>query len=252
MKQMQRVLVPIDSHDEQAWQAAIIYANQICELSAGSVQNVVLLLHTKRLLKGTDLSHFIGDAHSKILDSGGALSLPSGAKLRCETLRTCSTVLSRAVVIAYWADMTMLDFVDGLRHLAGVVAVPEFPGGVDAWATRWAPVVNGPKTPSAPLIADPVVEKALVSIDIVVNRSTGIGHPRDKKLAADVFKILRNKGHQADPELIKSWAIKHGWESGNAAELASLAGKTLSQKTKPSLAGVHNAEDRYLRWQTAA
>ncbi len=66
--------------------------------------------------------------------------------------------------------------------------------------------------------------------------------------AKDVLRILRAKGHSADPKDIKSWAIKDGWKPGAADDLAKLAKKTFDMKTKPSFASIANAAERYERW----
>ncbi|MGO7580630.1 hypothetical protein ACC699_38885, partial [Rhizobium ruizarguesonis] len=57
----------------------------------------------------------------------------------------------------------MLDTLDGLDLVTGIVAVPDFPGHVDNCIARWNPVVHGkPQVIApAPLVADPVVANAL-------------------------------------------------------------------------------------------
>ena len=251
MSKIHRVVVPIDSHDPKAWQTALAYADKICGAGGADVRNVVLLIHTKAQLNHTDLSRFIGTAQSKRLDKGEMLSMPSGARLRCETLRTVGTMLPpKTVVIAYWADMGLLDTADGLRNLAGIVAVPEFSDNAKAWEDRWGPIVHGQTgTASAKaLIDDPVVEKALTELDRMINRSTGLGHPRDKEQAKTILRIRRNKGHRAQPTSIKSWAIRNGWDSDDAGELADLAAKAFAMKIRPSLGAIYGAEERYARW----
>lgn len=251
MSKIHRIVIPVDSHDPTAWNLAVTYADKICEVGGDKVGNVVLLIHTKAQLKHTDLARFVGDAQSKRLDKGEALNMSSGAMLRCEALRTVGTMLPpTTVVIAYWADMEMMDKIDGLRNVAGVVAVPEFPDNVKDWETRWGPIIHGKeRAAETPLIPDPIIERAMRSLDVMVNRSTGIGHPRDKQSANEVFRILRNKGHHLDPNAIKSWAIKAGWAPRGATDLAALASKIAGLKAKPSLSAIYGAEDRYARWE---
>lgn len=253
MAKVYRIVVPIDSHVPEAWQVALAYADKICEAGGGGVSNVVLLVHTKAQLNRTDLSDFIGTAQAKRLDRGEALSMPCGARLKCETLRTIRTILpAKTVIIAYWADMGMLDVVDGLRNLAGVVAVPEFPGNARAWEDRWNPIVHGQpaRVSAGPLIDDAVVEKALVELDHMINRTTGLGHPRDREQANAILRILRGKGHRADPDKVKSWAIRSGWSLDGANDLSNLTSKIFGMKTKPSLSSIHGAEERYARWKS--
>lgn len=250
MTTIPRVLVALDSHDPVAWQAALAFADKICTDGGASVRNVVLLVHTKNQLAQTDLARFIGTAQAKLLNRGEALNLPSGAKLRCETLKTLSYMSAKTVVIVYWADMGILDHADGLKNLAGIVAVPDFPDGADQWESRWNPTLYGrPAKSAAPaLLADPTIEKALEALTTRVNLATGLGHPRDKDYAKETLRILRCHNHKADPDKIKSWAITRGWRPKDAGELAALADKILGQKTKPSLSGIYNPQERYERW----
>lgn len=250
MTTIPRVLVALDSHDPIAWQAAVTFADKICADAGASVRNVVVLVHTKNQLDQTDLARFIGTAQAKLLSRREAMNLPSGAKLRCETLKTLGYLSAKTVVIVYWAEMGILDHADGLNNLAGVVAVPEFPDTADQWESRWQPTVYGQpaKSTAAALIDDPTIEKALEALTARVNLATGLGHPRDKDSAKETFRILRYHNHKAEPEKIKSWAITHGWRSKDAGELAALADKILSQRTKPSLSGIYNAQGRYERW----
>lgn len=246
-----RILIALDSHDPRTWQVAAALADKICAEGGAAIRDVVLLVHTKSQLDHTDLSGHIGAAQAKMLSRGDALNLPSGAKLRFATMRTLSHVPAKTVVIVYWAETGILDHVDGLKNLAGVVAVPEFPNSGDAWEERWRPTVYGrpPKPVPAALITDATVEKALESLTTLVNLSTGLVHPRDKEHAKDILRILRAHGHKAEPDKVKSWAITHGWRPKDAAELATLADKILGQKTKPSLSGIYNAQARYERWR---
>ncbi|TCN34140.1 hypothetical protein [Sinorhizobium americanum] len=77
----------------------------------------------------------------------------------------------------------------------------------------------------------------------------GVMHPRDKEFADDILRILRAKGHRAEPHSIKSWAIANGWKPSAANELAALAIKIGGLKAKPSLTKIYNAEGKYLSWQ---
>lgn len=251
MTPIPRLLVALDSHHPQAWQIALAAANQICANAGSSVRNVVLLIHTKAQLNHTDLFGYIGTAPAKALGRGDAVNLSSGAKLRCETLKTLRYLSAKTVVIVYWADVSILDHVDGLTNLAGVIAVPEFPDDASQWEERWKPSVYGrpAKSAATTLISDPIVERALQTLTTLVNLSTGLGNPRDKQHAKNTLSILRAHNHQAGSEKIKSWAITHGWRPKDAVELALLAEKILGQRSKPNLSGIYNAQERYQQWR---
>ncbi|RUW72392.1 hypothetical protein [Mesorhizobium sp. M2A.F.Ca.ET.067.02.1.1] len=158
----------------------------------------------------------------------------------------------KSVLIVYYAAPDILDLVDGLHNVAGVVAVPDLPGTADDWARRWGAIVHGQEQqPPVALIDDPVVVRGLEALTRIVNLSTGLLHPRDKDHANETLRILRAHGHQDPSPHIKSWAIRNGWRPDGAADLEILSRKIWSLKSKPSLSSFHNATVRYERWRNS-
>jgi hypothetical protein len=242
-----RVLVPIDSHANEAFQTALAYADAICQKSGAS--DIILLTHTKHQLNHTSLSRFLGEKTIRAL-AKGPLSLQTGVRLHIETMRTIRLPARKSVIIIYYAATDILDLVDGLKNIAGVVAVPDLPGTGDEWARRWGVIVHGQEQQAAPpLIDGPVVVRALESLTSMVNLSTGLGHPRDKDRANETLRILRAKGHADPTPHIKSWAIRQGWRPEGAAALEALSRKVWGLKGKPRLADFYNVHERYARWQ---
>ncbi len=250
MKPIVRVLLTTDSHDPVTFKSALGVADEICKRSEGSIRQVILLVHTNAQLDERTLVHLIGPGPAKLLSKGSPMALPSGARVHRRTMRTIGHLAAKTVVVGYYADMKMLDAIDGMPNVAGVVAVPDLPDEADAWEARWSPIVHGrEKRVSKPLINDPVIERALESLSSIVNLSTGLGHPRDKTHASDTLRILRNKGHRAERAGIQSWAIRRGWKPGQAEELAKLAERILGMKTKPDLGNIYDPEGKYARWK---
>ncbi|MEZ4533327.1 MAG: DUF1889 family protein [Thermomicrobiales bacterium] len=245
---MHRVLIPIDSQDPESWQYALAYAQKIGE-QQNNPTDIVLLVHTKRQIDGTSLTGHMGRQQAKALSGGKSLQLQSGARLNLKTLNTMGQMLNNAIIIAFFADAKMLDAVDSLRGVVGVVAVPDLPGDADQWVARWGAIVHGAeRQPAKRLIDDQIVENALSRLFSMVNPTTGIGHPRDKQMADETLRILRAKGHTLNPETIRSRAIQQGWRADQASELGKLAEKIKSLKSKPKLSGIHNWEGRYQSW----
>lgn len=246
---MRRVVVPEDSQDGNTWLLALAYAKAICEAMSPQIKDVILLVHTKRQFDGTCLAGHVGRGAAKSLAHGKSAGLPWSATLRLGTMQTIRTGSNKAVVIAYFADNKLLELVDGLVNVAGVVAVPDFPDCVDQWISRWNPIVHGQaQRAEEVLIEDAVFENGLRSITSSINLANGIMNPRDKQTADEALRILRVKGHVADPQKIKSWAIKNGWKLGAANELAALATKISNLKSKPSVSHIYNAEGKYASW----
>ncbi len=192
---------------------------------------MILLTHTKQQLEHTSLANHLGGGAAKALGKGARANLVDDVTLRHETLRTLGYSTRNSVVIAFYADDRMLETLDGLSGILGIVAVPHLDGKIDGWIERWNPTVHGEEraTPGK-LIGDPTIERALESITLKSNISHGVLHPRDKQYADEVFRILRAKGHALDPTKIKSWAIRRGWKPGGGEELAKAATKVMKLK----------------------
>lgn len=247
MSETTRIIVAIDSHHPSAWEAAIALADRLC--ASHQIDEAVLLIHTKAQLNRTGLTGFIGERQAKLLNRGNQLTMPSGAKLRCETRQTLRFVSRPTVVIVYYAESGILDHVDGLPQLAAVIAVPEFEDSADGWEERWQPQVLGRATRAAAnLIPDPVLERALTALTKSINLSTGLIHPSDQQLAKDTLRILRAHKHTVERSKLKSWAVTKGWQPKHAEELATLAERILGQATTPSLTNIANAKERYESW----
>lgn len=248
MPQPTRLVVPIDTDDTASWSYAIEYAQAIGTAAQPPARSYVLLTHAKGQLKHTSLARHMGDRAAKALAANTPVGLAGGRHLIHATLQTLNFA-SGAVVIAYYADEKMLEKLDGVAGLVGIVAVPDLPNQIENWTARWNPLVHGRQQGVAEvLVADPVVEKALASLSGGINLSHAIMNPRDKGYADETLRILRAKGHAFEPDKMKSWAIRNGWQPGAADELAKLAAKIGGMKTKPSLHGYHDPDARYDHW----
>lgn len=237
-----------DGTEPTAWTHASGAALAILQQVGGSGVEIVLLTHSQHQLKGTSLASALGGPAVKVLLKGDTVTFGS-TTLRHATLRTLSRIRRNAVVMAYYADDAMLDEVDGISGLAGVVAMPDLPDTISGWVERWNPIVPGKaQAPTAPLL-DTIFENALTSLSGLVNLSHGIMNPRDKGYADETLRILRAKGHVADSEKVTSWAIRNGWKPGAAKELGALAGRIGALKSEPSLSGFHNPEGKYEGWK---
>jgi hypothetical protein len=244
-----RVLIPGDSQEPEVLGLALAYAQEIAKKS--EARDVILVTHTKGQLSDTGLASNLGAKVTKALLSGREVSLNTGAKLRHGTTATLRYHSGRSVIIAYYADDKLLDFVDGMTEVKGVVAVPWVPGQVDQWLERWTPIVHGKeKQAPAAILDDPVVEAALQSVSNIINHSHSLLQSRDKEWVDDALRILRAKGHLLDEMKIRNWAIRNGWKPGAADDLAKLVRKIAGMTTRPRLTSIHNPDGRYARWKS--
>ncbi|MBN8807814.1 MAG: hypothetical protein J0I47_06215 [Sphingomonas sp.] len=245
-----RVVVPIDDSDPQSLKIALGYAQILADNASPKAGKVILLTHTKAQMQSSSLASHLGAQATKALSGGKPVRLNGDLMLQHETMQTLRYGANNAVIVVFYAEDKILDFVDGLAGVAGVVAVPWPLDGAKGWTDRWTPRVHGqPVQAPAPLLTDPVIEQALRSLSRMVNLSHGVMNPRDKQHAEETLRILRAKGHSAPGDRIKSWAVREGWKPGAAEELAKLAGRIFALKTKPSLAAFHEPDARYARWK---
>jgi len=134
-------------------------------------------------------------------------------------------------ILAVWVDDQQLDKIDGLRS-PGICAIPWSSTGIDGWKANWNPVDvrTGEPDGSDETLTNPVVEKAMEALTVSVNLSTGLGHPSDKESAIGMLKLLKNAGESYNPDQLRAWAVRHGWQPRHARSLAELAEKVQAGK----------------------
>ena len=244
-----RVLIPVDGQDQNAISLAFSYADEICKSSHGEVQEVILFVPGKDSVKYTTLTSVLGEGNAKKLHGGGVVALPSGIPIHLETIRTLKWVSNPSVLISIYSDQKMLDQVDSIRNLFGIIAVPHVSDALEGWQNTWSPVVHGvPRQPAQKLINDPIVEQAFISLTHSINLSHSVLHPSDKEHTDRTLRILRVNGHTEKPENLRSWAVKNGWHPKAADELEKLATKVFALKSKPRLSNPDVAKETYNYW----
>lgn len=237
--------------------AGVKVADRLCETS--STLDVIFLVPAKASLTSGALHEALGATmHSKLV-KGVPVTLPSGAQMRCETMKTLKWVSKPSVLIAIFAGQDMMDKIDSLQNLVAVVAVPWTPDAIENWNRTWSPQVLGKPTksgksaaPAIKLIADPIIEQAMKSLTSVINLGTAVLNASDDDHAKRILRILRSRNHQEPAENIKLWAIKNGWLPKAAERLETLAEKAFALRSKPKLENPAHAEQIYQRWAAAA
>lgn len=243
------MLVPGDDQSAEVISLAIGYADEICKLKQGTVQEAILFVPGKESVRFTTITTAIGEKNTKKLHDGGVVLLPTGIPMRLETIRTLRWISKPSVLISVYSDQKMLDKVDSTKNLLGIVAVPHIPDALEQWERTWSPTVHGKTSQSPPkLISDPILEQALMSLTHSVNLAHSVLNPRDKEHSDNTLRILRVHGHIEAPQHIRSWAIKNGWQPKAADELEKLAQKIFSLKSKPRLQYPEIAQRTYDYW----
>ena len=128
-------------------------------------------------------------------------------------------------ILAVWSRDDRLAKIDGLRAPA-ICAITWSEGTIDEWKANWGPIdLKSGSAEKALDISNPVVRQALIGLTASVNLSTGLTHPSDRSHAVAIFKLLVSGGEKYDPDEIRAWAVKNGWEAEDAAELEDIARK---------------------------
>jgi hypothetical protein len=78
---------------------------------------------------------------------------------------------------------------------------------------------------------------------------TVIPKARPTMACAASWIAVENSSSAGQSANIKSCAIRNGWRPYGATALEALARKIWALKSKPSLAGIYNADERYQRWK---
>ncbi|PRA33723.1 hypothetical protein [Pseudomonas poae] len=257
MLNVQRLLLPDTNQSPLHILAGVKIADRLGETS--NTLEVIFLVPAKASLTSGALHEALGSTVHNSLVKGKPVTLPSGAQMRCETMKTLQWVTKPSVIIAVFASQDMMDKVDALQNLVAVVAVPWTPDAIEDWNKTWSPQVLGkPKKvgtsaqAATKLIDDPVVEQAMKSLTSVANLATNVLHPSDEDLAKRILRILRSRDHGEPAENIKLWAIRNGWLPKAAERLETLAEKAFALRAKPKLDNPVHAEQSYQRWADAA
>lgn len=120
-------------------------------------------------------------------------------------------------------DMAKLDDAWGAQ---AIMFLPWIDSEAHEWKATWRPETIGPKAEEtqASTLSEPV-EEALKRLRGMINLSTGLGHPLDKKHAERTFDKLCSEGQSFDPAEIRRWAQRNNWSSSAAADLEAVARK---------------------------
>lgn len=257
MPTVQRILLPDTNQSPMHILTGVSVADRLCEIE--DTLEVIFLVPVKASLTSGPLHEALGATVHNALVNGKPVKLPSGARMRCETMKTLQWVSKPSVLIAVFASQDMMNKIDSLQNLVAVVAIPWTPAAIEDWEKTWSPKVLGKTAkpgksakPATKLIADPIVEQAMKSLTAMVNRAHNILHPSDEDQAKRILRILRSRNHQEPAQNIKLWAIKNGWLPKAAERLEVLAEKAFALRTKPKLDNPDHAEQSYQRWTDAA
>lgn len=172
------------------------------------------------------------DAIARVLGEGAVKELKKNGEIEIEGKRIILVTRARKLyngedspLVAFYPDSKFLDELDSIPKLYALLVVPWMLSEVEPWIrARNATELGQPATPAVPLVRSRVVEEALKDLTNKVNVSTGVGDPKDRAAAVQVFDILLAAHEPFAPDEIKAWLIANGeWKADDAQEVADLA-----------------------------
>ncbi len=128
-------------------------------------------------------------------------------------------------VLALWPTKKLLDKIDDLSGVMGVLVIPLGGNEVEFWKNRWnADELGSESSEKGKLIKNPIVEEALKLLTSSVNRSNRSLHPSDKKMVMTKFKELKKNDIVLEPDIIQTWLVAKGkWPTALADEAKKIA-----------------------------
>jgi hypothetical protein len=72
---------------------------------------------------------------------------------------------------------------------------------------------------------NPILKKAIETLSVVVNKSTGLGHPLDDSRAKELFRALHSHAVPLAYQDVYDLATENAWPERHAKSLAELAEK---------------------------
>jgi hypothetical protein len=142
------------------------------------------------------------------------------------TARTMVGGAGRGPVLAYWPGDGSLSELDGLQPPA-LCAVASSDRRIRAWLDTWSPVdllaTNGRPRGGAVTISNPVVAEAVDDLTGWTNHNSGLSDPTTRSYAILIFRELRRGREPWNPDEIRAWAVRAGWEPRHADRLRQLA-----------------------------
>lgn len=217
-------------------------------------QDGIVLVPVKRQFeRGYQLADVLGVDVAKALGKGRRVKTPSGRYLAGYTVRTFPRYARHGPVLAVWLREKSIEVVqDSGAEAVCLVPWAKEDGLVWARGVGASDLMGVEPTAPEPVVSDPVVAIALVSLTRRVNLSTGIVHPMDRSAAVWMFRILRKGGHTWTGDEVKASALRHGWEARHAGELGDMADGFLQGRRYRADKRSAWAADTLKQWRSAA
>lgn len=214
--------------DDQTIIQAIQHSVEISRKNNNS--NIHIVFPRKSDFESTNLGKII----DQILGAGSAKKLTKGESIGSLDLLLPSRINSSnssGTILAVYCTSHDMHLIDSNSSADDIIFVSWLPDEANHWENTWHNhgliIMKGETSLNIPQIPEEIVQ-SLTNLTAIINLSTGLSHPSDKKHAEQIFKELSQKGYKADEEQIASWAMAHGWNASHLSDLKKLVRRYLS------------------------
>lgn len=206
-------------------------AKAVADAQAQRVNRVWIVSHAKSNLDG-HISSAIGKDAASSLGKGNVVSA-GDTELIFYGERTLPYAGDGSVVVACYPNRKLLDKLDGMENIPCLIVLPWQQEEISDWIKAHGPEdIYGVVSTTRSIVTNPVVEKALETLWIITNVSTGITHPSDKAAVIDIFTKLSKAGEAYSPEEIRAWLVQRGMSPQHANDIRDIAEKPSGFRSK--------------------
>lgn len=221
---IKRYLVPGQGPDVEALKQCISFALKLSR--ENGFKMVTFLVPTKSNFEHSIVADLLGQQAMNALLKGKKVKAIADIYFELESIKTFRAYASYEIIIGFYLTQQGIDVFDSARNANVLIFLPWLEEESNNWIDRWNPIILGEKEASRPTTTlSQVVEEKLSNLTSLINLSTGLGHPLDKKHAEDTIKKLHRAGEIINSNDIKNWAIRNGWAPKHADQLAKIASK---------------------------
>ncbi|WP_041258207.1 hypothetical protein [Fibrella aestuarina] len=247
----ERYYIATRGTDDEAYQEAIDFAASLYN-QMPDIRQVTLLISNKDQVGWFD--RLLGPRIVKQLFSGFRLKEDSEALYKFETVKTYprSRPPGFEIIIACGLYDDELALADDARSVKVIIAVPWTPETVRGWLERWNPIDLRSNTTSHVSLREPscIVKVAMQELTQSINRSTGITHFADERLAKTFILALHQYGSALEAATVSSYLVRElGWSTEHAKDVEQLVHALNTGKQFKAVNT--NLQFYYRQWQDA-
>ena len=223
-----RFLFKNQGPDDEVLIKALRYAVEVS--SQSNDKNIHFVFPQKSNFESTNLGKII----DQVFGVGSAKKLCKGESIGNLDFILPSKVSfnnSSGTILAIYCTPDDMNKIDSNSSANVIIFVSWHLEGADIWESTWhnngLNIAHGEPSKQLEILPEEIT-LALKRLTSIVNLSTGLTHPSDKKHAQRIFNELQEKGCKADEQAVANWAIVNGWNARHLDDLKKLTKRYLS------------------------